>query len=142
MTNNHPEQEPLCIHTKTSAFQARLVPVKTAILPLGEPMKLPVPAWDIPCTLSSHGVVADDGCVWLCENPVPGEGHFHSQALSHGNSPLREPCRHNNLDVVEVGDDTTSCGSSEDSGTESTGKFDLAFDDLQSRHGQMVCVTL
>lgn len=76
-------------------------------------MKLPVPAWDIPCTLSSHGVVADDGCVWLCENPVHGDG-----------------------------DDTTSCGSSEESGTESTGKLDGVLDELQSIHGQMVCVSL
>merc|ERR1719271_1721464 len=42
-----------------------LVFVDEAVNPPGEPMKIPVPDSGIAFTLQSHGVVKDDGCVWL-----------------------------------------------------------------------------
>jgi len=44
---------------------ASLVFVDEAVNPPGEPMKIPVPDSGIAFTLQSHGVVKDDGCVWL-----------------------------------------------------------------------------
>jgi hypothetical protein len=39
--------------------------------PPGQPMNVTLPAFDIACSLTSHGVVKQDGCAWLCETAVP-----------------------------------------------------------------------
>jgi hypothetical protein len=46
-------------------IHASLVFVDEAVNPPGEPMKIPVPDCGIAFTLQSHGVVKEDGCVWL-----------------------------------------------------------------------------
>jgi hypothetical protein len=59
-------------------------------------MEVPLPAFDIPCTLQSHGVVKEDGCAWLCDTVA------HEQIIGEVSPFLTRLC--------ETGDDEQISG--------------------------------
>jgi len=51
--------------------EATLVYVDEAPRELGQPMNVSLPSFGFTYNLKSHGVVKDDGCVYICNSPVP-----------------------------------------------------------------------
>jgi hypothetical protein len=62
---------PMRIERDELTSQATLVYVDEAPRELGQPMNVSLPSVGFTYNLKSHGVVKDDGCVYICNSPVP-----------------------------------------------------------------------